>query len=68
MSTRDFFLVVVSGLEGPGARPKVRVIIDPLSQLGVREDSSVAFTGVRSAEHSLIYDFEPGESLPETEL
>ena len=59
MSTPDFFLVVVSGIEGVDARPKVRVIIDPLHQLRMTETSSVSFTGVRSAEHSLVYDLAP---------
>lgn len=53
---RDFFLVVVSGIEGAHARPKVRVIIDPLHQLRMTETSSVSFAGVRSAEHGLVYD------------
>ena len=64
MSTPDFFLVVVSGIEGADARPKVRVIIDPLHQLRMTEASSVSFTGVRSAEHSLVYDLAPA---PEAE-
>jgi hypothetical protein len=59
MSTPDFFLVVVSGIEGADARPKVRVIIDPLHQLQMTETSSVNFTGIRSAEHSLVYDLVP---------
>lgn len=64
MSTPDFFLVVVSGIEGADARPKVRVIIDPLHQLRMTETSSVCFTGVRSVEHSLVYDLAP---TPESE-
>lgn len=68
ISTRDFFLIVVSGLEGPGARPRARIILDPLSQLGIREESSLTFGGVRSVKHSLIYDFEPDESLPGVDL
>ncbi len=59
MSTPDFFLVVVSGIEGADARPKVRVIVDPLHQLQLTETSSVNFTGIRSAEHSLVYDLVP---------
>ena len=41
MSTPDFFLVVVSELEGENASPNVRIIIDPLSQLSMSESSSV---------------------------
>ena len=59
MSTPDFFLVVVSGIEGTDAHPKVRVIIDPLNQLRMTATSAVSFTGVRSAEHSLVYDLAP---------
>jgi hypothetical protein len=57
MSTPNFFLVVVSELEGENASPKVRVIIDPLSQLSISESSSVTFTGVRSSQ-SVVYRFE----------
>ena len=57
MSTPDFFLVVVSELEGENALPKVRVIINPLSQLTLSESSSVTFTAVRSS-HSVVYEFE----------
>jgi hypothetical protein len=56
MSTPDFFLVVVSGVEGQNPSPKVRVIVDPLGQLQMTETSSVSFTGVRAA-HSLVYEF-----------
>jgi hypothetical protein len=57
MSTPDFFLVVVSELEGENPSPKVRVIINPLSQLSMSEKSSVTFTGVRSSQ-SVVYPFE----------
>jgi len=57
MSTPNFFVVVVSELEGENASPKVRVIIDPLSQLSMSESSSVIFTGVRSSQ-SVVYKFE----------
>ena len=33
LSTPDFFLVVVSRIEGVDARPTLRVIVDPLKQL-----------------------------------
>jgi hypothetical protein len=59
LSTPDFFVVVVSNIEGVNARPKVRIIADPAHQLTMTESSSVIFTGVRSAEHSLVYDLEP---------
>jgi hypothetical protein len=58
MSTDDFFLVVVSGLEGANATPKVRVIVNPLSQLRMSERSQVRFAGVRQS-HSLVYDLKP---------
>ncbi len=59
MSTPNFFLAVVSHVEGVEARPKVRIIVDPVNQLRMVDSSSVSFTGVRSAEHSLVYDFAP---------
>jgi hypothetical protein len=59
LSTPDFFLVIVSNIEGANARPKVRIIVDPVHQLTMTRSSSVSFTGVRSAEHSLIYDLVP---------
>jgi hypothetical protein len=45
---------VVSNIEGLDARPKVRIIVDPVHQLATTESSSVTFTGVRSAEHSVV--------------
>ena len=56
LSTPDFFLVVVSGVEGANARPRVRIIVDPVHQLTMQATSTVVFTGVRSAQHSLVYD------------
>ena len=58
LTTPDFFLVVVSGIEGVDAQPKVRVIVDPLSQLQPTESGSITLSGVRSAT-SLTYDFAP---------
>jgi hypothetical protein len=58
MSTKDFFIVVVSNVEGANARPRVRIIVDPVRQLTMTRSSSVNFTGVRDAEHSLVYDLE----------
>lgn len=57
MSTRNFFLVVVSELERENTSPKVRIILDPLSQLSISEASSVTFTGVRSSQ-SVVYTFQ----------
>lgn len=59
LGTPDFFLVVVSNVEGADARPKVRIIVDPVHQLTMSQSSSVNFTGVRGAEHSLLYDLGP---------
>lgn len=56
LSTPDFFLVVVSGVEGQRATPRVRVIVNPLHQLAITESSSVSFTGIRDSQ-SLVYDF-----------
>lgn len=58
MSTEKFFLVVVSGLEGETATPRVRIIANPLSQLRMSERSEVRFSGVRES-HSLVYDLRP---------
>ena len=55
-TTPDFFLVVISGIEGVGARPRVRVIVDPLSQLQPTESGFITLSGVRSAT-SLTYEF-----------
>jgi hypothetical protein len=55
MTTPNFFLVVVSGVEGQNAAPQVRIIVDPLRQLEMTETSSVSFTGVRGS-HSLVYE------------
>ena len=59
LSTPNFFLVVVSNVEGADAHPKVRIIVDPVHQLTMTQTSSVSFTGVRSTEHSLVYDLGP---------
>jgi hypothetical protein len=57
LMTPDFFLAIVSDLEGDKARPRVRIVVNPLAQLQVGEKSSMPFTGVRSA-HSLVYEFD----------
>ena len=64
LSTPDFFLVVVSGVEGAEARPRVRIIVDPVHQLTMQASSTVVFTGVRGVQHSLVYDLGPA---PDTE-
>ena len=56
LSTPDFFLVVVSGIEGADAQPTVRVLVDPLQQLNLAENTSIALTGVRTSK-SLVYNF-----------
>lgn len=54
-ATPDFFLVVVSNVEGVQGNPKVRIITDPLSQLETTETRAISFSGVRSA-RSLVYE------------
>ena len=67
LSTPDFFLIVVSGVEEGGAMPKLRVFVNPLEQLKVTDSGSITLSGVRSTE-SLVYDFahhdETGEDSP----
>ena len=58
LSTPNYFLIVISGIEGVDARPKARVFVDPLKQLQLVERASITLSGVQSAE-SLVYDFEP---------
>ena len=57
----NFVLVVVSGIEGPDAKPTVRLFLDPLKQLQPGTDESqISLSGVRSS-RSLLYEFEPGD-------
>ena len=58
LSTPNYFLIVISGIEGVDARPKVRIFVDPLKQLQLVERGSITLSGIQSAE-SLVYDFEP---------
>ncbi|MDE2718475.1 MAG: hypothetical protein OXI33_15900 [Chloroflexota bacterium] len=58
LSTPDFFLVVVSGIEGVDARPTVRVIVEPLKQLRPTDSGAITLSGVRAAT-SLTYEFAP---------
>lgn len=61
ISDENFFLVVVSELEGPAAHPKVRVILHPLVQLQpVDTGSTVRLSGVKES-HSVVYTFEPAD-------
>ena len=55
-TTPGFFLIVISGIEGVNAQPRVRVIVDPLSQLQPTPSGSITLSGVRNAT-SLTYDF-----------
>ena len=55
-TTPGFFLVVISDIEGVDARPRVRVIVDPLSQLQPTASGSITLSGVRNAT-SLTYEF-----------
>ena len=49
LTTKDFFLVVVSGVEGVDANPKVRIIVDPLRHLQPAESGAITLTGIRGA-------------------
>ena len=55
-TTTGFFLVVISGVEGVDAQPRIRVIVDPLSQLQPTAGGSITLAGVRNAT-SLAYEF-----------
>jgi len=58
LSTENFFLVVVSGLEGSDARPQVRVIVNPVGQLRTLDRSKICFGGVRDSQ-SLVFRLRP---------
>jgi hypothetical protein len=58
-STPKFYLVIVSQLEGEQAQPCVRVIVDPLKQLGVSGNGGITLTNVKHAA-SLIFNYELG--------
>ena len=58
LTTPDFFLVVVSNVEGADARPTVRLVVDPLKQLRPTDRGTIHLAGVRDAE-SLVYQFVP---------
>jgi hypothetical protein len=57
-STPKFYLVIVSQLEGEQAQPCVRVILDPLKQLGVSGNGGITLTNVKHAT-SLVFNYEP---------
>ena len=60
LTTRDFFLVVVSNIEGADARPTVRVVVDPLEQLQPTGQGSITLSGLHKAK-SLVYTFVSGD-------
>lgn len=60
MSEPNFFLVIVSNLEGQNARPQVRVIHDPLAQLSMNKSSRVTFSGVQETT-GLVFRLGPSE-------
>ena len=60
LTTPDFFLVVVSNLEGNEARPTVRVIVDPLDHLREVKRGTTTLAGLREAP-SLVYEFAPAD-------
>ena len=61
-SSPDFFLVVVSGVEGVESRPSVRIIARPLDQLEQRVSGAITLSGVRQVK-SVTYEFAPNESV-----
>ncbi len=56
----NFFLVIVSNLEGPDARPTVRVISDPINQLTMKETSVITYSGIQEAT-SLMFTLDQDE-------
>jgi hypothetical protein len=54
-----YFLAVISGIEGTDARPRVRLIADPVSQLTVTSASTMILSGISAAKDSLVYDLNP---------
>lgn len=63
LTTPDFFLVVVSNVEGADARPTVRLVVDPLKQLRPTDRGTIHLSGVRRA-GSLVYEFAPIDDEP----
>lgn len=54
----NFFLVVVSNVEGADARPNIRIVNDPLNNLQPTERGTITLSGLRDAT-SLVYRFTP---------
>lgn len=59
-STPNFFLVIVSRVEGADARPTVRIIPRPLDQLEHRISGTMVLSGVREAK-GVNYEFAPSD-------
>ena len=62
-TTDSFFLVVVSKIEDDDARPRVRLIADPLRQLHPTDRRSIELTGVRETSDAL-YEFTADAGRP----
>jgi hypothetical protein len=58
-STDNFYLVVVSNLEGENAKPSIRIITDPLKQLKPVGSGGISLTNVKYAA-SVVFDYEHG--------
>ena len=61
-SSSEFFLVIVSDVEGADSRPSIRIISRPLDQLDQRPSGTVKLSGVRDAT-SLAYSFARCETM-----
>ena len=61
-SSPEFFLVIVSDVEGADSRPSIRIISRPLDQLDQRPSGTVKLSGVRDAT-SLTYSFARRETI-----
>ena len=59
----QFFLIVISNIEGADARPNIRVVNNPLNNLQPTERGTITLSGLRDAT-SLIYDFAPINDQP----
>ena len=57
-STPNFFLVVVSNLEGDEAPPTVRIVVDPLEQLQQTIRGTLTLSGFSEAT-TILYEFAP---------
>ena len=61
-SSPDFFLVVISGVEGEDSRPSVRIIPKPLDQLAQRVSGTIKLSGVHHAK-SVTFEFASAEDV-----